>query len=228
MNLFYKTLINQSENKMAGYVVLLNFRYQNLCVKADAASLLPVNIMLGGEPKNIEDLAKVGVTDEYHLAVFPHQEDSQQFVIDGIFNSHPEFKLEVQTYKQNDQERHFLLYEMPEVDKERYDLLTEAVDSLHDECKIRLDEIHAEDIAKMMELLDNSPNELDAIKTEYDRVHNDYVEKAKGVRDEKLGEIEEAYRRYLEGDTEISNDEVTTENGISYNVTQGIRMDGNG
>ena len=152
MNLFYKSLINQAENKMAGYVVLLSYRYQNLCVKADATALMPVNIMIGGDPKNIEDVAKVGITDEYHLVIFPNQEDLQSFIIDGIFHSHPEFKLEVQSYKQNDEERHLLLYEMPEVDKNRYDALTEGVNSLHDECKLRLDEIHAENVASVSDL----------------------------------------------------------------------------
>lgn len=227
MNIFYKSLISQVENKMAGYIALLGFRYQNLCVKADPTSLMPVNVMMGGDPMNIEDVAKVATTDDFHLAVFPNQEDLQQFVIDGIFHSHPEFKLEVQTYKQNDEERHFLLYEMPEVNKDRYDLLTQAVSSLYDECKIRLDEIHAENMANMTELLKGSPDELNHIKQELERVHDEYVEKAKGVRDEKLEEIEEAYRRYLEGKSE-TGDEAVTETGISYNVTQGIRMDGNG
>ena len=227
MNIFYKSLISQVENKMAGYIALLGFRYQNLCVKADPTSLMPVNVMMGGDPMNIEDVAKVATTDDFHLAVFPNQEDLQQFVIDGIFHSHPEFKLEVQTYKQNDEERHFLLYEMPEVNKDRYDLLTQAVSSLYDECKIRLDGIYAENMANMTELLKGSPDELNHIKQELERVHDEYVEKAKGVRDEKLEEIEEAYRRYLEGKSE-TGDEAVTETGISYNVTQGIRMDGNG
>lgn len=226
MNLFYKTLINQVENKMAGYVVLLNYRYQNLCIKADATALMPVNIMIGGEPKNIEDVAKVGIADDYHLVVFPNQEELQPFVTDGIFHSHPEFKLEVQSYKLNNEDRHLLLYEMPEVDKNRYDVLTEGVNNLHDECKLRLDEIHAENLAGLTNLLKDSPDELDVVKKELDRVHDDYVEKAKGVHDSKLEEIEEAYRRYQEGKTEES-DEATTEAGTSYNVTQGMRVDGN-
>ena len=228
MNIFYKSLINQVENKMAGYVALLNFRYQNLCVKADATSLMPVNVMMAGEPMNIEDVAKVAIPDDYHLAVFPNQEDLQQFVADGIFHSHPEFKLEVKTYKLEDKEHHYLLYKMPEVDKNRHDLLEEGVKSLHDECHVRIEEIYAENMASLTDMLNSNPEGLNTVKEELDRIHDDYVEKARSVRDEKLGEIEEAYRRYLEGDTEISNDEVTTENGISYNVTQGIRMDGNG
>lgn len=228
MNIFYKSLIDQTENKMTGYVALLSYRYQNLCVKADATALMPVNIMIGGEPKNIEDVAKVGITDDYHLVVFPNQDDLQPFVIDGIFHSHPEFKLEVQSYKQNDEERHFLLYEMPEVDKDRYDVLTQGVDSLHDECKVRLDEIHAENLASLTELLQNNPGDLDIVKKEFDRVHNDYVGKIKSLRDNKLEEIEEGYKRYLEAHPEESAaDAQDEEQGEGYNVTLGMRMDGN-
>ena len=172
MNLFYKSLINQAENKMAGYVVLL-----------------------------------------------------QSFIIDGIFHSHPEFKLEVQSYEQNDEERHLLLYEMPEVDKNRYDALTEGVNSLHDECKLRLDEIHAENVASVSDLFKGNPDDLDAVKKELDRVHDDYVEKTKGVRDKKLEEIEEGYQRYLEAHPEeIGAGIRNEEHGEGYNVTQGMRM----
>jgi hypothetical protein len=93
---------------------------------------------------------------------------------------------------------------------------------------VRIEEIYAENMASLTDMLNSNPEGLNTVKEELDRIHDDYVEKARSVRDDKLEEIEEAYRRYLEGDTEISNDEVTTENGISYNVTQGIRMDGNG
>lgn len=225
MNIFYKSLISQVENKMAGYIALLGYRYQNLCVKADATALMPVNIMIGGEPKNIEDVAKVGITDDYHLVVFPNQEDLQPFITDGIFHSHPEFKLEVQSYQVNDEERHLLLYEMPEVDKNRYDVLTQGVNSLYDECKVRLDEIHAENLAGLTDLLKSNPDDLDAVRQELDRVHDDYVGKAKSTRDQKLQEIEEGYSRYQEAHLEESGEEAwNKEKADGYNVTQGMKM----
>ena len=195
MNLFYKSLINQVENKMAGYLTLLNYRYQNLCVKADPISLMPVNVMMAGEAKNIEDVAKVGLTDEYHLAVFPNQDDLQPFIIEGIAHSHPEFMLQVQTYNLHDKERHYLLYEMPKVDKNRYHVLTQGVNSLHDECKVRLDEIHTENLKSISELLKSNPADLDAVKKELNRIHDDYIGKVKNLKEEKLAEIEEAYQR---------------------------------
>ena len=226
MNPLYKSLISQVENKMAGYIALLSFRYQNLCVKADAASLMPVNVMMGGEPKNIEDVAKVGVTDDYHLAVFPNQEGLQPFVTDGIFRSHPEFKLEVKTYKLNDEDRHFLYYEMPEVDSNRHDILEQGVNSLHDECKAKLDEIHVENVASLTGMLKGSAKDLETVCKELDRVHDDYVEKAKGVRDKKLEEIEEAFQRYQEAhSSENGGDEDNNDQADSgYNVTLGMRM----
>lgn len=225
MNIFYKSLISQVENKMAGYIALLGYRYQNLCVKADATSLMPVNVMIGGEPKNIEEVAKVGITDDYHLVVFPNQEDLQQFITDGIFHSHPEFKLEVQSYKLNNEDRHLLLYEMPEVDKNRYDVLTQGVNSLHDECKVRLDEIYTENLTSLTDLLKSSPDDLDAVKEELNRVHDDHVEKAKGVRDKKIEEIEEAYTRYQEAHPGESEAEASNEEAPDgYNVTQGMRI----
>ena len=53
MNFIYSTLINKTENKMAGYMALLDFRYQNLCVMAEPGSLLPVTVLFGSEEKII-------------------------------------------------------------------------------------------------------------------------------------------------------------------------------
>lgn len=198
MNLLYRSLISQVENKMAGYIALLSYRYQNLCIKADPTSLMPVNVMMAGELLNIEDVATVAIADEYHLAILPNQEDLQKFVIDGIFHSHPEFKLEVKPYKLNEEDRHYLLYEMPEVNKDRHDILEQGVKSLHDECKMRIDEIYGENLASLTEMLKSSPDDLDIIKKELDRVHDDYIGKTKALRDQKLEEIEEAYQRYCE------------------------------
>ncbi|MCR5240340.1 MAG: hypothetical protein K6E15_09320, partial [Prevotella sp.] len=44
----------------------------------------------------------------------------------------------------------------------------------------------------------SSPDDLDIIKKELDRVHDDYIGKTKALRDQKLEEIEEAYQRYCE------------------------------
>lgn len=223
MNLFYKSLINQVENKMAGYLTLLNYRYQNLCVKADPISLMPVNVMMAGEARNIEEVAKVGLTDEYHLAVFPNQDDLQPFIIEGIARSHPEFMLQVKPYNINDEERHFLLYEMPKVDKARYDVLTQGVNSLHDECKVRIDEIHADNLKSLTELLKSNPDDLDAMRKEFDRLHEDYVGKVKNLKEEKLTEIEEAYQRDSPN-SRFESPEYDMESDSYYNAGTSMNM----
>lgn len=225
MEFYFKIQLNATEKKMASYMTLLNFRYINLCVKAEAASLIPVNVNIFGEDKDIEEVAEVAIQDDYHLAVFPKNDEYIRYITQGVINVHPEFKLSMKTMKAGAEERQYLEYEMPEVDKNRYDALTEGVNSLHDECKLRLDEIHAENVASVSDLFKGNPDDLDAVKKELDRVHDDYVEKTKGVRDKKLEEIEEGYQRYLEAHPEeIGAGIRNEEHGEGYNVTQGMRM----
>ena len=46
MNNFTISEIKEVEKKFGSYQYLLNFRYANLCVKADAMSLMPVTLSL--------------------------------------------------------------------------------------------------------------------------------------------------------------------------------------
>ena len=64
-------LLGEAQGKMNGYVALLALRYSNLCVKAEAASLLSVTITLDGQNMNIEDVADVALPDQNVLAVVP-------------------------------------------------------------------------------------------------------------------------------------------------------------
>ena len=49
-------LLSEAKSKMNGYVALMMLRYGNLCVKADAISLLSVTVKMNGQESNIEDL----------------------------------------------------------------------------------------------------------------------------------------------------------------------------
>ena len=51
-------LIGEMESKLGGYASLLNYRYLNLCVKAEPVALLSINVIDDeGENKNLEDVA---------------------------------------------------------------------------------------------------------------------------------------------------------------------------
>ena len=221
MNFIYSTLINKTENKMAGYMALLDFRYQNLCVMAEPGSLLPVTVIFGSEEKNIEDVADVAQPDEYHLAVVPKSPITINQIAQSIMKAHPEFKMKIQKMEVLGDEKDYLEYEMPEVDKDRRDFLNQTVKSLHDEAKVRIDEIYSESQQGFAEYLEKSPEDLDEVSKAIDKAHEEYINKIRDLRDKKLEEVEEGYQRYLQHAQEEA--EAQAEDP-GYDVTKGMRM----
>jgi ribosome recycling factor len=221
MNFIYSTLINKTENKMAGYMALLDFRYQNLCVMAEPGSLLPVTVIFGSEEKNIEDVADVAQPDDYHLAVIPKSPITINQIAQSIMKAHPEFKMKIQQMEVLGDKKDYLEYEMPEVDKDRRDFLNQTVKSLHDEAKVRIDEIYVEAQQGFAEYLEKSPEDLDEVNKAIDKAHDDYIIKIRDLRDKKLEEVEEGYQRYLQHAQEEA--EAQAEDP-GYDVTKGMRM----
>lgn len=221
MNFIYSTLINKTENKMAGYMALLDFRYQNLCVMAEPGSLLPVTVIFGSEEKNIEDVADVAQPDDFHLAVIPKSPITINQIAQSIMKAHPEFKMKIQQMEVLGDEKDYLEYEMPEVDKDRRDFLNQTVKSLHDEAKVRIDEIYVEAQQGFAEYLEKSPEDLDEVNKAIDKAHDDYIIKIRDLRDKKLEEVEEGYQRYLQHAQEEA--EAQAEDP-GYDVTKGMRM----
>lgn len=221
MNFIYSTLINKTENKMAGYMALLDFRYQNLCVMAEPGSLLPVTVIFGSEEKNIEDVADVAQPDDFHLAVIPKSPITINQIAQSIMKAHPEFKMKIQQMEVLGDEKDYLEYEMPEVDKDRRDFLNQTVKSLHDEAKVRIDEIYVEAQQGFAEYLEKSPEDLDEVSKAIDKAHDDYINKIRDLRDKKLEEVEEGYQRYLQHAQEEA--EAQAEDP-GYDVTKGMRM----
>ena len=211
MNIYVTSAIAGLKEKLNAYVALLNYRFINLCVKADVASLLAVTVT-ADKDYNIEDVAQIATPDEYQLDVYPKMNDYLQPVIDGIFDVHPEFKLEIQKveYSEDEKDRH-LLYTMPEVNKERYDVLKDMAKVFYEECNLEIDKECALHTAALPELADKmSVEDVDEIKEVLEYTINEYHDKTKELYQEKLIEIEEAYQRYLanEEGNEWSNNEI--------------------
>lgn len=214
---------------MVGYTTLLSFKYVNLCIKADAMSLLPVTVYNEGREHEIEEVASVSVANDYQLLVYPKYSEMLPNIMFGVGQAHPEFKMSVkrgemtvmpiedakqyreikmgaepeEIDKMTDAEPDgdlnglFLVYTMPEVDKERRDMLTIAVKGLHAECVERIDSVytrHADNIVTM--LTNTPPQEAETLKDALERVYHDNKEHADKLRDEKLQEIDDAYARY--------------------------------
>ena len=90
---------NQLQEKLTSYVAMLNFKYMNLCIKAEPMSLIPIKVNVEGSMKNIEQVAFTAKKDDYHFWIVPKFDDDLKAIGEGIAAVHPEFKQEVSSYK---------------------------------------------------------------------------------------------------------------------------------
>ena len=200
MDLFLSTRVNAFQEKAGGYLALLGYRYMNLCVKAEVAALLPVAVDVMGTNMHLEDVALIATPDNYHFAIYPKVEEKNyiQQIVNGILFSHPEFKLSMKKTQILNEEKQYLEYEMPEVDKNRRDLLNEAVKTLYDEAKVNIEKLYAEEKAALVDLR-KAFNDEDIKKTdeELDKNHDLVLDKILNIKIQKLDEVEAGYQRYL-------------------------------
>ena len=221
MNNYTISEIEKAQKKMSGYIGLLSFRYMNLCVKAEIVSLLPVTVFIDGQETNIEDVANVNMPNEFQLGVFPKEPSQLPDIIAAIYEAHPEFKMEKKsTGDTEDESSQFVLYTMPEVDKDRHDLLMDAVKSLYDECRARLKAIYSEYQARFVELLVKvSPQEAEEAKKALDDLNDKCHDMVIDLLNKKQDEIEEAYLRYLEKKEQQKLGEAN-----NFDYSQGMRL----
>ena len=223
MNNYVISEIDSAQKKMGAYVALLNYRYMNLCVKAELGALMPVTVFVGNEPYNIEDVANINSPNEYQFGIYPKNGNNLQNIIHGIYEAHPEFKMEIKsTDGSDDADKRFILYTMPDVDENRRDFLKEGVKSLHEECYVRIDAIHAEIKAGLLENL----TEANLPKEEIDEALKALDETRKNSQDmineqllKKQEEIDRGYEHYQE---ECVRKE--EEAAANFDFTKGFRM----
>ena len=194
------------EGKLSGYVAQLNFRFMNLCVKAEPMSLLSARFNIQGEEKPIEDVAQVSKKGDYQFMAIPNFEDDMAPLAVGIALKHPEFKQEYgeETVNVVDEQGDpqsvkvkYLLLTMPEVDNNRYDALKTAVDAAYNQCKTQMKAVveRAEpEIALLQEGEDQQ--DIDRVKKAVERLKKSYIEQRDKLYDEKIKEIEEAHENW--------------------------------
>ena len=194
------------EGKLSGYVAQLNFRFMNLCVKAEPMSLLSARFNIQGEEKQIEDVAQVSKKGDYQFMAIPNFEDDMAPLAVGIALKHPEFKQEYgeETVNVVDEQGNpqsvkvkYLLLTMPEVDNNRYDALKTAVDAAYNQCKTQMKAVveRAEpEIALLQEGEDQQ--DIDRVKKAVERLKKSYNEQRDKLYDEKIKEIDEAHENW--------------------------------
>ena len=205
MKIAIENLIREMEGKLSGFTTLLIYRYANLCVKAQPMALLSAEIIDDelGEMK-IEEVAGVTMPDEYHLKLIPYDPRFNFSLCKAIKKEHPEFTQELVAPEDADDEKErYLILTMPEVNKDRRDALIQAVDTLYDGCKAKIDKTCADYRLKLEKKIvalpsDDERNEAkDAMEAKI-KTYKGLVDTTKA---EKVKEIEEAYQRYLNEQT---------------------------
>ena len=187
--------------KLKGYNMLFNYRMSNLCVKAEPTALMPVTVFVAGTEYNLEEVANILKPDDFSFDVYPKNQNNLQDIISGIFDVHPEFKMELKTDKAENEggaDTQHVFYTMPPVDKDRRKLLNETTKTFHKECKVNLDITYAELQARLVEpFAKMSPLDIDEARKGFKKVYDKAREECDKMLQLKLNEIEEGYHRYL-------------------------------
>ena len=203
-----KIILSELDGKLTGHAALLNYRYMNLCVKAEPAALLSFTVAdIEGNTFKIEEVADTLMPDDFTFEFVPKEMEMLPFIQEGIAEAHPEFKQKVikpeaddryfyPDTPEYDQERH-LICTMPEVDKNRYDLLKESVKALYDERMVEMEKVKAEYTKTIADKTAGLPKEeVDEAKDKMEELCKQYSDLSKQYRDTKEEEIEEAYKQW--------------------------------
>lgn len=199
-------VIKEMEVKLSGYCALLNYRYMNLCVKAEPVALLSVVLEdENGEGRKLEDMADAMLINKYQFEIVPKKPIELFLICKGFKEAHPEFKQEIVTpeekfklHADQDDEKH-IIYTMPEVNQDRHDFLMDAVKTLHDQCKVQVDKVNATYPVKLVpKLIGLTEEEVDEAKKKMEETQQKYLKMCDDYLTKKQQEIEDAYRHYLE------------------------------
>ena len=197
--------LSQLSEQLKGYVAAMNYRYLNLCVKAEEASLLPVQVPIEGELKNLESVAYAGkrAEDEYSLYVIPKYQDDLHAIGKAVQDTHPEFIQLVETKvvdpgDGSQQEVKYLKLTVPEVNDDRYDVLKQGTDTFYNMCKADMERAKTEAEIQFVALgADEKPEDIDELKKAVDETNDMWIKQRESIHDKKLKEIEDAHNKWL-------------------------------
>ena len=199
-------LIGEMESKLGGYAALLNYRFLNLCVKAEPVALIPISVRDNeGDTRNLEEVAFATLADKYTFEIIPKDPSLLFSICKGLMKDHPEFRQDVITPAddrrvfQNDENEQHILCRVPEVNKDRHDFLMDAVKALYDQCKIEVDKTNAAYSAKLIAKISGmSAEEIEEAKNKLEEGQQKYVKICDEYLAAKQKEIEDAYQHYMD------------------------------
>lgn len=192
------------KNRMLGYLFLMQYRFANLCIKADPLALMSIEVDCSGNALKIEEVANVATKDDYTFMVVPKYSQLLQNIIEGTKIEHPEFKVSVaKRYDVENSDEDAAYFRMPEVNDDRKKEMEDAVDLFGDECKAKLESCH--DLFKLRvgeKLVGEEKKDVDARMGEIEETFEKNMSSRQTLIDQKKKEIAEAWEQWRAGQAE--------------------------
>lgn len=219
-------MVEDAGKKMSGYAALLNYRFQNLSVKAYPEALLCVEVQVDGAVQPIEQVAQAcnapGRDDQFEI--YPLEDDLLLPLVKAVQTAHPEYKIELKLQDESDPESaKYILATMPEVDDNRHDLLMDTVGTLSDGCDTLIQGTFTAASAKIaLKLVNASAEEMDEAKNALQDTYDSHKDLCKQFREAKEQEIEDAYAEWKA--KKEQQDARKQEDEAAHNAQAGMQM----
>lgn len=230
---------DQLGEMLSNYCGMLSYRLKNLCVKAEEVSLLPIQVLIDGEMQNLEKCTTIAKKDDYSFMIFPNFDEDIETLGIGILRVHPEFKQKIESMKvdssnENGQPKkidvRYILVTMPDVDKNRYDVLKEGVKTCYNECKMQMDMANQKADVRFTELsVGEEDGDLKKLSDARKKLNETWNGQRDKLYEDKLKEIEEAHNKWLteKADRNQTQEEERAANGedVTYSMRMGQQDD---
>lgn len=207
-------LLQEAQQKMNGYAVYMNYQFMHFGVKAEPAALLSVEVEVGGERMNLEDVADVAIPQDDQFALIPKEQDFLFGICKAVAQAHPDYKIGQKSINEEEEdsldgeEDRYVLCTMPEVNDDRHDVGMNYVKAIYEEMTAKIDTTHAAYGAEIIKQLASAkPEEIDEAKEEFQKIYDQMKDICKSYREEKEKQIEEAYQDYLKKKAEAEQAE---------------------
>ncbi|WP_278952878.1 ribosome recycling factor [Phocaeicola coprophilus] len=207
-------LLQEAQQKMNGYAVYMNYQFMHFGVKAEPAALLSVEVEVGGERMNLEDVADVAIPQDDQFALIPKEQDFLFDICKAVAQAHPDYKIGQKSINGEEEdsldgeEDRYVLCTMPEVNDDRHDVGMNYVKAIYEEMTAKIDTTHAAYGAEIIKQLASAkPEEIDEAKEELQKIYDQMKDICKSYREEKEKQIEEAYQDYLKKKAEAEQAE---------------------
>ena len=174
--------------------MIFSYRLKNLCIKAEPASLLSIQVNIDGQNKNLEECACVGKgDDDYTFKIIPLFEEDLQQVSMAIRKVHPEFKQDREKLQIDDVDMANVIISEDMEDAKK------VVKMCYDKCKVEMDAIYNAsklkfDKEKLLETKDDQ-DKLDGL---VEKIKTKAEQQRDQIYNNKLQEIEDAHSKWAE------------------------------